>query len=189
MISAKMNLEIRNALADIQVVSMDLYCTCIEENVSDLIIKKYRSQREAIHKVNILLVDMLNQEGFVSGVICKDYECSENIDGSCVNEVVNAESELCLVGKSATYINKLDICMEYADTFEHDGLIYVTTEFIVGNLAGRSFSGKTKEDAIQQMIEYFDREIKSEKDTLVKRALQHIEWHTGRIDPQLFKAE
>ena len=104
MISAKKDLDIRNVLADIQVASVDLYCVLIEESVPDAIIKKYRAQREAIHRANILLVDMLNQEGFVSGVECKDFECSENIDGSCVNEVVNAESELCFAGKASENI-------------------------------------------------------------------------------------
>ena len=43
--------------------------------------------------------------------------------------------------------------------FEDDGKIVVTNEWLCGSFAGRGFSGDTKEEAAQQLIDYLYRHI------------------------------
>jgi hypothetical protein len=43
--------------------------------------------------------------------------------------------------------------------FEYGGVNYVTTEWLVGNFCGRSFSGDTFESAAKKMIDYLYRHI------------------------------
>ena len=43
--------------------------------------------------------------------------------------------------------------------FEDDGKIVVTNEWLCGSFAGRCFSGDTKEEAAQQLIDYLYRHI------------------------------
>ena len=43
--------------------------------------------------------------------------------------------------------------------FEDDGKIVVTNEWLCGSFAGRGFSGDTKEESAQQLIDYLYRHI------------------------------
>ena len=43
--------------------------------------------------------------------------------------------------------------------FENNGEVIVTNEWICGTFAGRGFSGETKEEAAQQLIDYLYRHI------------------------------
>ena len=52
----------------------------------------------------------------------------------------------------------------------------VTSEWLVGGFAGRSFTGYTEEEALRELCVYFNRELESGKDSLVKRVLVDFGW-------------
>ena len=53
-----------------------------------------------------------------------------------------------------------------------DGCYSVTTEWLSGSFCGRAFDSKVSYlDCVEQMIEYFNKELNSDKSTMMKSAL------------------
>lgn len=64
--SAELDLSIRNVLADVQVIMHDLFCTFVEEKVSQIVFDKQKKLHDKLHEVNLLVTYMLNEETVVS---------------------------------------------------------------------------------------------------------------------------
>ena len=89
-------------------------------------------------------------------------------------------------------MNKFDICMKYADKWQENGKWFVSNEFICGTFAGRSFDGDTLQEAIQKLIDYFNKESQVNMYTIVKNCLHNVGWFADvdDINENLFiKAE
>lgn len=88
-------------------------------------------------------------------------------------------------------MNKYDLCMKYADKWQEDGRWLVSNEFICGTFAGRCFEGDTLEEAVQQLVDYFDCESAYEGRTIVKSCLHEAGWYADAdgIDEKQFEPE
>jgi len=71
-----------------------------------------------------------------------------------------------------SFLNKLDNHDDYLFLTE-DGWC-ITNEWLCGTFAGRCFIGKTKEDAAQKLINYFNQHIKH--DSIVGNCVTNSGW-------------
>lgn len=79
-------------------------------------------------------------------------------------------------------MKKIDFILETADfSHDQDGWLCGSCA-IVGTFAGRGFTSDTKEGSAQQMVEYFDKEIDFEGNSVVKGELIKIGWNSEGED-------
>jgi hypothetical protein len=79
-----------------------------------------------------------------------------------------------------TYNEKLGYVLAHCEIEEREKGAILYTEGIVGNFAGRSFTGKDVSNCVRQCVGYFDKETqtdyKDNNDSMVKIILKDIGW-------------